>query len=158
VIEPPLVTDTLPVAVIAFSAMLLTSLIVILPPVAPSVIKSFAEVPRVIVLVVLLVPALSVTTEPVVFAMIAAAPCVIVPLVDVPLVLIETAPVVDATAGAMVRVPVPERMALPPLVRTSKPPPARGVPTRFTLTGPVLPMRVEEAPVPKGLVVLEERT
>jgi len=62
-------------------------------------------------------------------------------LVAVPVVLIETAPVVAETNGAIVNeLPAPpERTALPPLVRTSKPPPAKGTPTKLTLTGPVAP-------------------
>jgi len=96
------------------------------------------------------VPAFNVTTVPVVFAVNAARPWVIEPLPAVPVVLIETAPVVAATAGAMVRVPTaPERTALPPLVRTSKPPPTKGTPTKLTLTGPFA-ANVALLPVPEA--------
>ena len=150
VIAPALVTFSVPVAVLPFNVIPpAVSVRAMLLPVDPTVMKSTA--PRVIAAAPVPVPALRVTTEPVVFAITAPRPWVIVPLVAVPVVLIETRPVVDATAGAMVNVLAapPERTALPPFVRTSKPPPTRGVPTRFTLTGPVAP-KVALLPAPEA--------
>ena len=155
VIPAALVTESVPVAVLPFNVIPpAVSVRAMLLPVAPTATKSTPPdptPPRVMAAAPVPVPALRVTTEPVVFAITAAAPWVIVPLVAVPVVLIETRPVVDATAGAMVNVlpAPPERTALPPFVRTSKPPPTRGVPTRFTLTGPVAP-KVALLPAPEA--------
>ena len=138
VIPAALVTFNVPVAVLAFSVIPpAVSVSSMLLPVDPTVMKSTA--PRVMAAAPVPVPALSVTTEPVVLAITPPAPWVIVPLVAVPVVLIETAPVVAETNGAIVNVlpAPPERTALPPLVRTSKPPPTKGTPTKLTLTGPV---------------------
>lgn len=72
-------------------------------PVAPTVRRSTE--PRVMLPAVVPVPAFSVTTVPVVLAVNALAPWMMLPFKLADDVLIETAPVVDETLGAIVSDP-----------------------------------------------------